>query len=316
MKVQLVPFKSATDAVAIVSFPHNSACTYWSYRSAAEGCPYTDEHLDGGAVAAALVSTIRSRLCHPAAVAAANGLTSLNAVVTGTHVIIAANCKKSASGIRKVCNAIIKSLQPAALYGQYGIFIRRIVGKTSKGVDKPVSPDRDAFDYAAAKLSKGLEGLQICLCGNVSRLTREHTDNIAEAAEKKVTDKVVTGGKPRKDYGVDIEVCCTFSTLSFKNQLEAVVAQDYLMSICSVFDNIHDGKIDIDDASLKAIKMADKESKLDRYATKFLEARHEDGRERMIYYAASRGYLTAEEAATRVSFEEKDILRIVKVALE
>lgn len=315
MKVQLVPFKSATDAVAIISFPHNGACTYWSYRSAAEGCPYTDEHLDGGAVAAALISTIRARVAHPASVAAANGLTSLNATVTNSHVIIAANCKKSASGIRKVANAICKALQPASLYGQYGIFIRRIVGKTSKGVDKPVSPDRDAFDYAAAKLSKGLDDVRICLCGNVSRLTKEHTDQIAAAADSKLTDKTVTGGKPRKDYGVDIEVCCAFSHLTFKNQLEAVVAQDYLMSICSVFDNIHDGVIDIDDASLKAIRMADKESKLDRYATKLLQSRHEDGQERMIYYAASRGYLTADEAATKVNFDEKDILRIVKAAL-
>ncbi len=315
MKVQLVPFKSATDAVVIVSFPHGGACTYWSYRSAAEGCPYTSEHLDGGAVAAALVSTVRARVAHPASVAAANGLTSFNASVTSTHIIIAANCKKSASGIRKVANSICKAIQPASLYGQYGIFIRRVVGKTSKGVDKPVSPDRDAFDYAAAKISKGLADIRICLCGNVFKLTKAHVDQIADAAEGKVTDKLVTGGKPRKEYDVTIEECCAWSTISFKNQLEAVVAQDYLMSICSVFDNIHDGTIDIDASSLKAIRMADKESKLDRYADKLLKSRHDDGQERMIYYAASRGYLTAEEASSKVSYDEKDILRIVKAAL-
>lgn len=316
MKLQVVPFSSATDAVAIISFPHNGACTYWSYRAAAEGCPYVSEGLDGGAVAAALISVIKSRVSHPASVAASLGLTSLNATVTDTHIIIAANCKKSASGIRKVCNAITKSIVPASLYGQYGIFIRRLIGKTAKGQPKAVAPDREAFDYAATKISKGLDNLSICLCGKVDRLTKDHLDKIVEGAEGKITDKVVSGGKVRKDYGVEIEKCCAFTTLKFKNQLEAVLAQDYLMSICAVFDNIHDGSIDVDDASLKAIRMADKESKLKKYVTKFLQSRTDEGQERMIYYAASRGYLTAEEASSKVSFSEKDIERIVKVALD
>lgn len=316
MKINVVPFTGATDAVAVISFPHGGVCDYWSYRSAAEGCPYSSKNLDGGAVAAALISTIKSRVAHPASVAASLKLTSLNATVTDSHIIIAVNCNKSASGIRKACNAICKAIVPAALYGQYGIFIRRIIGKTAKDQPRAVSPDRDAFDYVAGKITKGLDALTITLCGKVDKLTSEHIDGIRNGAESKITEKSVSGGKQRKEYGVTIEECCVFNSIKFKNQLEAVVAQDYLMSICALFDNIHDGIIDVDEASLRAIRMANKESRFAKYAAKFLQSRTDEGQERMLYYAASRAQLTAEEVATKVSFSEKDIERIIKSALD
>lgn len=317
MKLEVIPFTGSQDAVAVISFPHGGITDYWAFKSACEGCPYTDKKLDGGAVCAALTSLIKSRLLHPASEAAASGLTGMNFSVDDSHVIISANCKKSAAGIRKVCNTICKNLRPDKCYGFYSILIGRLYGNNSKGIRTKIRPDRSCFDHCAGKLIKGIDNLSIGLFGRVDKLTKDALDGIKKGADNKLSEMPSLSGTMRTAYDLDIETCCTFETLGFGDQLSAVIAQDYLMSIMPVFDNVHDGKISVEESVLKALKMADKESKFKAFSAKFLKSRTDEGLERMIYYAASRAAFTVEDAVTasKKQLSQSAIESIIKKAL-
>lgn len=317
MKLEVIPFTGSQDAVAVISFPHGGIADYWSFKSAFEGCPYTDKKLDGGAVCAALLSMIESRLLYPASEAAASGLTGMNFSVDDTHVIIAANCKKSAAGIRKVCNTICKNLRPDKCYGFYAILIGRLYGKNVKDVRTKLRPDRSCFDHCAGKLIKGLDSLSIGLFGRVDKLTKDALDGIKKGADNKLGEMPALTGTMRTSYDVEIDTCCTFEVLSFGDQLSAVIAQDYLMSIMPVFEHIHDSKISVEESVLKALKMADKESKFKAFSTKFVRSRTDEGLERMIYYAASRAAFTVEDAvlASKKQLSQSAIESIIKKAL-
>lgn len=318
MKIEDIPFTGSQDAAVVISFAHGGIADYWSFRSAYDGCPYTDKKLDGGALCAALCKLVESRILYPASTAAAIGVTNMNFSVDDSHVIIAANCKKSAAGIRKLCKTICQNLRPDRLYSQYGILVGQLYGNNAKDVRTKIRPDRSCFDHCAGKLIGGIDKLSIGLFGKVDKLKSEAITAIKKGCEEKLAG--LPGdlkGTMRTDYGVTVVPCCTFETLSFGDQLSAVIAQDYLMSIMAVFQHIHDGKICVEESVLKAIKMADKESKFVAFSKHFVKSRTDEGLERMIYYAASRAAFTVEDAvaASKKQLNEKSIEAIIKKAL-
>jgi len=317
MKLSIIPFTTAQDACVVVSFPHGGVADYWSFRSAYDGCPYTDKKLDGGAVCAALVKLVESRVMHPASVAAGIGVTSMNVSVDSSHVIIAANCKKSAAGIRKLTNTICKNLRPDRVYAYYAILIGQLYGVDDKNVRKKIRPDKESYNYCANKLIDGVSKVEVCLFGKVEKLKDEAIDGIEKGAESKLPEMESKKGTLRTEYGTKIEPCCTFETISFGDQFSAVVAQDYLQSIMPVFGNIHDGKIDVEESVLKALKMADKESKFKSFAANFLKSKSDESTERMIYYAASRAAFTCSDAmsASKKDLNKSAIEGIIKKAL-
>jgi hypothetical protein len=318
MKLSTIPFTVAQDAAVVLSFPHGGIADYWSFRSAYDGCVYTDKKLDGGAVCAALLKYVESHVMHPASLAASIGVTNMNVSVNSSHVIIAANCKKSAAGIRKLCNTISRNLRPDRVYVYYAILIGQLFGTDDKDVKKKIRPDKDSYNYCAGKLINGLENLEICLFGKVEKLKDEAIDKIEEGAEGKLPDMKAVKGALRSDYGgIKLEPCCVFETLTFGDAFSAIVAQDYLQSIMPVFCHIADGKISVEESVLKALKMADKESKFKSFAANFLKSKSDESAERMIYYAASRASMTCSEAvsASKKNLSAKDIESIIKKAL-
>lgn len=297
--LQIIPFTGSQDAVVVISFPHGGVGDYWSFRSAYEGCPYTDKNLDGGATCAAIITFIESRMMHPASNAASIGVSNMSFNVNESHIIIAGNCKRSASAVRKFCNAVCKFIRPADCFSNYSILIGRLYGlvPTKDGPKKvKIRPDRSSYDYCASKIMKGLDKLKIGLFGKVERFAEEHVKAIEKAAYDKINEKSVVKGTLRTEYNVPIEPCCEFEIMKFGDQFEAVVAQDYLMSILPIFNHVHDGMICVEESAGKVLKSASKDSKLAAFSKNFIKSRTDEGAERMIYYAASKALFTVEEA--------------------
>lgn len=318
MKVEVIPFTASQDAVVLVSIPHDGIADYWAYKSAEDGCTYTDKMLDGGATCKALFAAVERGVLHPAFTAASIGVTGMSFSVNKTHLIIAANCKKSASGIRKLCNTICKHLRPGDFYSFYSIFISCLSGENSKGEKAKIRPDRDSYNHCAAKIMKGLDKMSIGIFGKVEKLTDDHIDGIKKGADGKLNEKKIESGKLRSDYGVTITPCTQFETLDFKNPFEAIIAQDYLMSIMPVFKHVHDNKICVEVCASKALKAAHKESKFKTFSNNFLKSRTDEGNERMIYYAASRACISTDEAisASNQKISSSAIENILKKALD
>lgn len=317
MKLETIPFTGSQDAVVVISFPHGGITDYWGFKSAFEGCPYSSKNLDGGATCAAVIDLVISRVMHPASMAAAIGVTSMNCSVNSSHVIIAGNCKRSASNVRKFCNAVCKYLRPADCFSNYSILIGRLYGTNDKGTKMKIRPDRESYNYCAKKLMAGLKNISIGLFGKVEKLSDEHLSKIEEAADSKINEKDVDNGKLRADYGVTIEPCCMYETLKFNDQYEAVMAQDYLMTILPIFEHVHDSQICVEESALKVLKNANKESKFAAFGKNFLKSRTDEGSERMIYYAASRALFTVEEAvkASKKGLTQNNIESVLKKAL-
>lgn len=318
MKVDVVPFTASQDAVVLISIPHDGIADYWAFKSADDGCTYTDKLLDGGATCKALFAAVERGILHPAFTAASIGVTGMSFSVNKTHMIIAANCKKSASGIRKLCNNICRHLRPGDFYAFYTIFISCLSGVNDKGVKTKIRPDRDAYNYCASKIMKGLDKMSIGIFGKVEKLSDDHIKGIKDGADAKLNEKKIEAGKARSNYGVTITPCCEFETLEFKSSFEAIIAQDYLMSILPVFRHIHDSKICVEVCAAKTLKNANKESKFKSFSNNFLKSRTDEGNERMIYYAASRACITTDDAinASNQKISSSAIENILKKALD
>lgn len=317
MKLSTIPFTIAQDAAVVLSFPHGGIADYWSFRSAYDGCVYTDKKLDGGATCAALLKYVEGHVMHPASLAAGIGVTNMNVSVSSTHVIIAANCKKTAAGIRKLCNTISKNLRPDRVYVYYAILIGQLFGFDDKDAKKKLRPDKDSYNYCAGKLIDGLDKLEICLFGKVEKLKDEAIDGIEQGASAKLPDMESKKGTLRSDYGMRFEPCCVYENITLSDPFSAIVAQDYLQSIMPVFCHIHDNIISVEESVLKALKMADKESKFKSFANNFLKSKSDESTERMIYYAASRASLSCGDAlsASKKDLSAKAIEEIIKKAL-
>lgn len=317
MKLSVIPFTVAQDAAVVISFPHGGIADYWAFRSAYDGCVYTDKKLDGGATCAALLKYIEAHVMYPASMAGSIGVTNMNVSVSSSHVIIAANCKKTAAGIRKLCNLISRNLRPDRVYVYYAILIGQLFGTTEKGEKRKIRPDKDSYNHCAGKLIDGLDKLEICLFGKVEKLKDEAIDGIERGAEGKLPDLKATKGTLRTSYDIKLEPCCVFETIEMNDSFSAIIAQDYLQSIMPVFCHVSDGTISVEESVLKALKMADKESKFKAFASNFLKSKSDESNERLIYYAASRAHLTCADAmsASKKKLNAKDIETIIKKAL-
>jgi hypothetical protein len=290
IKVETVPFAGAQDASIVISFPHNGASNYWATKSAECGKCFTNQKLDGGAVCAGLFMMIRSRVMYPAHVAAGTKITSLNCSVNNSHIIIAANCNNTGGKIKKLITEIVKCLNPHRAKADYAMLIKRL----------GIRPDADSFLHCAGLIAKGIDSkVSIGLYGKVGRLADEVIGRIEVAAEDKIPESEKSSkGQQRTEYGKEIDTCCIFEEIKFTNQVEAVIAQDYLMSIKAVFEHVHDSTISVEDEFMKSLKSADRESRYSRHAAKFMKSRTDDSVERLVYYATSRACFTVEEANT------------------
>lgn len=308
IKVDTVPFNGAQDASIVISWPHGGIASYMSFKSAECGCIMAKTKLDGGALCAALFSLIKSKIFYPAHVAAGTNITSINCSVNNTHMIIAANCNKSGGKLKKLITDIVKCLNPFKGKAEYAMLIKRL----------GIKPDKDSFEYCASSMCKGLnKGLAIGLYGKVGKLSDELIGKIELNAEDKLPDcDSSQSGSQRSDYGREIDIYYDLVDLKFSNQFEAVIAQDYLMSIRAVFEHVHDGVVTVEKSFIKAISSADKDSKYKKYAERFMKSRHDESVERLIYYAAGRACFTVAEANEAVSKKVSSaaIMSIIKKA--
>lgn len=301
------PTKVAPGAVIVFSF--DSDCDYLILCALLNSSPAVEtlesssaetlksKKFDCTAVCYSLFETVKGRLTGSLFVDARNKIAGIGCCVQDGQFIISITCAGTGTAVKKIITQVCKILDPSKVKARYTLNCRAL----------DIKPDNDAFNAAAADLSKSIKSKLNIFIGGKVKITSE----LEKKIEKTAADKLAASSPDGKGKDREVELAARPNLLSSKScgdAISGVVAKKYAESV--VLSNaIHliDNKIMAHSHVAKKIESAATKDRVKAYIEK-VNRLGDDTVAAILYIAARDCLLPANKLSSVKNLNENSIV--------
>ncbi len=299
--------KVAPGAVIVISF--DSDCDYLILCALMNSSPSVEtlestaadilktKKFDCTNVCYSLYETIKGRLTGSIFLDARNKIAGMNCSVQDEKFIISITCAGTGTAVKKIITQVCKLLDPSKVKARYVLNCRAL----------DVKPDSDAFNAAAADLTKSIKSkLNIFIGGKV-----KINSDLEKRIEKTAADKLAASSPDGKGKDREVELAARPVLLSSKScgdSLSGFFAKKYGESaVLSNAIHLVGGKILAHQHVAKKMESAASKDRVKAYVEKVTRL-GDDAVGAVLYIAARDALMSADKLSSAKNINESSIV--------